>query len=147
MDQARNAEFQQVLELAGKLSPEDQEILVDLIGRRMVERRTTVIDRGVAATLQAVREGRGRYRSHEGSKDERPGEKTASERLEALRRTPEIVLRDGRPTAVILDLDENQELLERLEDLDDLAMLAEMREQPLEFRRLEDFLAEHRAGV
>jgi PHD/YefM family antitoxin component YafN of YafNO toxin-antitoxin module len=58
------------------------------------------------------------------------------------RRPPEIVLRDGRPAAVILDIDEYQEMLERLEDLEDLEMLRETREKPLQFRRLEDLLAE-----
>jgi PHD/YefM family antitoxin component YafN of YafNO toxin-antitoxin module len=47
------------------------------------------------------------------------------------RRSPEIVLRDGRPAAVILDIDEYQDMLERLEDLDDLEILREMREKPL----------------
>jgi len=55
----------------------------------------------------------------------------------------EIVLRDGKPTAVILDIDEYQEMLERLEDLEDLRELAEMRAKPLKFRKLEDFLEEY----
>jgi len=63
------------------------------------------------------------------------------------RRPPEIVLRDGRPAAVILDIDEYQDMLERLEDLDDLEMLREMREKPLKFRRLEEFLAEYQPDV
>ncbi|HDH96958.1 MAG TPA: hypothetical protein ENF73_04435 [Proteobacteria bacterium] len=56
------------------------------------------------------------------------------------RRTLEIVVRDGKPTAVIIDIDEYREMLERLEDLEDLKMLKEMREKPLKFRKLEDFL-------
>jgi len=63
------------------------------------------------------------------------------------RRPPEIVLRDGRPAAVILDIDEYQDMLERLEDLDDLEMLREMREKPLKFRKLEVFLAEYDPSV
>jgi PHD/YefM family antitoxin component YafN of YafNO toxin-antitoxin module len=63
------------------------------------------------------------------------------------RRSPEIVLRDGRPAAVILDIDEYQDMLERLEELDDLEMLRAMREKPLKFRSLEEFLAEYRPGV
>ena len=63
------------------------------------------------------------------------------------KRSPEIVLRDGQPAAVILDIDEYQEMLERLEDLDDLQMLKEMREKPLNFRKLEDFLAEYHPSV
>jgi len=34
-----------------------------------------------------------------------------------------------------------------LEDLDDLEMLKEMREKPLNFGRLEDFLAEYHPSV
>lgn len=63
------------------------------------------------------------------------------------RRPREVVLRDGRPAAVILDIDEYQDMLERLEDLDDLEMLREMREKPLKFRKLEEFLAEYHPRV
>lgn len=63
------------------------------------------------------------------------------------RKAPEIVLRKGKPSAVILDIDEYQEMLERLEDVEDLKMLQEMRKKPLKFRRLEDFLKEYHLGV
>jgi hypothetical protein len=48
----------------------------------------------------------------------------------------------GKPAAVILDIDVYQEMLERLEDVEDLKMLAEMRQKPLKFRNLENFLVE-----
>ena len=54
------------------------------------------------------------------------------------RKAPEIVVRDGKPAAVILDIDEYIEMLERLEDAEDLKMLQEMRKKPLRFRKLED---------
>jgi prevent-host-death family protein len=60
--------------------------------------------------------------------------------MKARRRSPEIIVKDGRPRAVILDIDEYQEMLERLEDIDDLKMLEEMRKKPLKFRKLEEFL-------
>lgn len=63
------------------------------------------------------------------------------------RRSPEIVIRDGRPAAVILDIDEYQDMLERLEDVDDLEMLKEMREEPLKFRKLAEFLTEYAPSV
>ena len=69
------------------------------------------------------------------------------EDMKAERKEPEIVLRDGRPVAVILDIDEYQEMLERLEDLEDLKMLEEMRKKPLEFKKLEDFLKEYHPSV
>lgn len=59
------------------------------------------------------------------------------------RKGPEIVLRNGKPAAVILDIDEYREMLERLEDAEDLKALAEMRKRPLSFKRLEDFLKEY----
>ncbi len=43
------------------------------------------------------------------------------------RNAPEIVLKEGKPSAVILDIDEYREMLERLEDLEDLNMLKEIR--------------------
>ncbi len=63
------------------------------------------------------------------------------------RRPPEIVLRDGKPAAVILDIEEYQEMLERLEDVEDLRMLSEMRKQPLTFKRVQEFLAEYDPSV
>jgi PHD/YefM family antitoxin component YafN of YafNO toxin-antitoxin module len=65
----------------------------------------------------------------------------------AKRRTPEIVLKEGKPAAVILDIDEYRKMLERLEDLEDLNVLKEMRKKPLKFRRLEDFLKEYHPSV
>lgn len=57
------------------------------------------------------------------------------------RKTPELVLRPGRPAAVILDINEYQKMLERPEDLEDLKTLKTMRSMPLAFKRLEDFLS------
>ena len=62
-------------------------------------------------------------------------------------KAPEIVLREGKPTAVILDINEYQEMLERLEDAEDLKMLEDMRKTPLKFRSLDDFLKEYNPGV
>lgn len=62
-------------------------------------------------------------------------------------RAPEIVLRNGKPAAVILDLRKYQEMLERLEDVDDLKALKAMRKRPMKFRRLEEFLKEYTPGV
>ncbi len=68
-------------------------------------------------------------------------------RGKAKRKAPEIVLREGKPAAVILDIDEYQEMLERLEDVEDLRMLEEIRKKPLKFKKLEDFLKEYQPGV
>jgi PHD/YefM family antitoxin component YafN of YafNO toxin-antitoxin module len=63
------------------------------------------------------------------------------------KKTPEIVLRDGKPAAVILDIESYQEMLERLEDVEDLKILTEQREKSLKFKKLEDFLEEYQPGV
>lgn len=62
-------------------------------------------------------------------------------------KTPEIVLRNGKPAAVIVPIEDYRAMLERLEDAKDLKALSEMRKKPLRFRRLEDFLREYKPGV
>jgi len=52
----------------------------------------------------------------------------------------EFVLRAGKPSAVILPIEKYRQMLERLEDAEDLKALRAMRQRPLRFRRLEDFL-------
>jgi len=60
---------------------------------------------------------------------------------------PEFVFREGKPRAVILDIEEYQDMLERLEDLEDLKMLERMRKESLTFRRLDEFLKEYSPSV
>jgi PHD/YefM family antitoxin component YafN of YafNO toxin-antitoxin module len=68
-------------------------------------------------------------------------------RAKTKRKRPEIILREGKPRAVILDIDDYQEMLERLEDLEDLKMLEQMRKKPLSFRTLDEFLKENSTRV
>jgi hypothetical protein len=68
-------------------------------------------------------------------------------RRRAKGKTPDIVIREGKPVAVILDIDEYQELLERLEDQQDLKLLQEMWKRPLNFRTVDDFLKESSSSV
>lgn len=68
-------------------------------------------------------------------------------RSRARKKVPDIVIRDGKAAAVVLDIDQYRDLLERLEDLEDLRILQRMRKRPLKFRKLEDFLKEYRPGV
>jgi len=65
----------------------------------------------------------------------------------AKRKVPEIVLREGKPSAVIIDIDEYREMLERLEDFEDLNKLKEIRKRPLKFKKLEEFLKEYQPSV
>ena len=60
---------------------------------------------------------------------------------------PEIILRGGKPVAVILDIEEYKEILERLEDVEDLKELETMRRKPLKFKPLAQFLAEYSPDV
>jgi len=63
------------------------------------------------------------------------------------KRKPEIIIRDGKPAAVILDIEEYREMLERLEDVQDIKMLERMRARKLSFRKLDDFLKSRRKSV
>lgn len=67
--------------------------------------------------------------------------------MKAKAKTPEIVLRNGKPAAVIVPIQDYREMLERLDGVKDLKALSEMRKKPLRFRRLEDFLREYKPGV
>ena len=67
--------------------------------------------------------------------------------MKTKRKSPEIIVRNGKPSAVILEIDEYQEMLERLDDAEDLRDLAEIRKKPLKFKKLEDFLKEYKPGV
>jgi PHD/YefM family antitoxin component YafN of YafNO toxin-antitoxin module len=63
------------------------------------------------------------------------------------RKEPDFVMRGGKPVAVIIDIDEYREILDRLEDLEDIKELEEMRKKPLKFKDLDDFLKEHNPSV
>ena len=64
-----------------------------------------------------------------------------------MKRNPQIVVRNGKPTAVILDIRDYEKLLERLEDAHDLRRLRSMRKGKLKFRPLGAVLAGLKAGV
>lgn len=67
--------------------------------------------------------------------------------MKAKRKTPEYVVQNGKPTAVIVPIEEYRDMLERLEDVEDLKTLRFMRRSPLKLRRLEDFLKERAPRV
>lgn len=74
--------------------------------------------------------------------------KTSKTQAARSRRNPlQVVVKGGEPSAVILDIEEYRELLERLDDAEDLKVLERMRKGPLRFRRLDEFLAEHSVRV
>lgn len=51
-------------------------------------------------------------------------------------------MRNGKPVSVILPLKDYQELVERAEDVADAAWLKKARKKTLQYRALEDYLAE-----
>jgi hypothetical protein len=53
--------FEQALEMIEQLSAKDQENLIEIVQRRLIEQRRAEIARNSGATLQAFREGRARY--------------------------------------------------------------------------------------
>ena len=55
-----------------------------------------------------------------------------------LSKEPELIARNGKPTAVILPIKEYEALLERAEDA---RWLRERRKKPMTFRTLDEFLA------
>ena len=68
-------------------------------------------------------------------------------KMKAKRKSPEVIVQDGKPTAVIVPIEEYRTMLERLEDASDLKALATLRKKTLKFRRLDDFLKEYTPSV
>ncbi len=64
-------------------------------------------------------------------------------RVKTADEAPEVVLREGKPVAVILEIDRYQAMLERLEEIDDLEALKRARLETNTFRSLDDFLEEY----
>jgi hypothetical protein len=62
--------------------------------------------------------------------------------MKAPLREPEIITRNGKPISVILPIKAYREMLERLEDAEDAAWLKKARRKPLQYRPLEDVLAD-----
>ena len=55
---------------------------------------------------------------------------------------PDIVIRNGKPVSVILPIKRYQEIMERLEDVNDVAWLKKARRGKLQYRPLDDVLAD-----
>jgi hypothetical protein len=63
MSPTRISPLQKALEIVEALPPEDQETLVDVIRRRLIELRRTEIAANAEATLKAIREGKAQFGS------------------------------------------------------------------------------------
>lgn len=55
---------------------------------------------------------------------------------------PEIISRKGKPVAVILPIKAYREIIERLDDAEDIAYLRKARRRPMQYRALDDVLAD-----
>jgi PHD/YefM family antitoxin component YafN of YafNO toxin-antitoxin module len=55
---------------------------------------------------------------------------------------PEIISRKGKPVAVILPIKMYREMIERLDDAEDVAYLRKARRKPMQYRPLDDVLAD-----
>jgi hypothetical protein len=60
----------------------------------------------------------------------------------AFKNEPEMVLKNGKLSAVIINIKDYQELLERAEDAEDTRYLNALRKKQPQYRTLSDFLAE-----
>ncbi|MFU8771030.1 MAG: hypothetical protein ACNA8H_01285 [Anaerolineales bacterium] len=55
------SQFQQAIEVVESLSADDQLLLIDVIKRRLIEKRRTEIAQAAADTVLAVREDRAKF--------------------------------------------------------------------------------------
>jgi hypothetical protein len=55
------SQFQQAIEVVESLSADDQLLLIDVIKRRLIEKRRTEIAQAAADTVLAVHEGRAKF--------------------------------------------------------------------------------------
>ncbi|PZC47110.1 MAG: Antitoxin component YafN of the YafNO toxin-antitoxin module, PHD/YefM family [Chloroflexi bacterium] len=67
--------------------------------------------------------------------------------VDARKRPLQVIVENGEPAAVVVPIDEYEEMIERLEDAEDIEELARLRAGPRSSRKLEEFLAEYSPGV
>jgi prevent-host-death family protein len=60
---------------------------------------------------------------------------------------PQLIMKNGKPNAVIIDIKDYRKMLERLEDKDDLDDLRKIRASSPRYRRFDDFLAERTNAI
>jgi PHD/YefM family antitoxin component YafN of YafNO toxin-antitoxin module len=56
---------------------------------------------------------------------------------------PQVIMKNGEPEAVIINIKDYRRLLERLEDREDIADLEKIRKGSLHVRKFSDFLMEN----
>ena len=63
--------------------------------------------------------------------------------MQIQKKHPQLVYEENTPVAVIIEINEYREMLDRLEDKEDLEMINTMKKKDLQFRKLDDFLSEY----
>ncbi len=66
--------IQQVLEEIEKLGPQDQQVVIEIVRQRLVERRRAEIAQNARAAVQAFRDGRAQYGTVEDLRRDLTGE-------------------------------------------------------------------------
>jgi TRAP-type C4-dicarboxylate transport system substrate-binding protein len=61
MTMTQTSPFEAALDVIDRLPPDDQEAIIEIVRKRMTERRRREIADNAQATLQAFREGRASY--------------------------------------------------------------------------------------
>jgi prevent-host-death family protein len=61
-----------------------------------------------------------------------------------IKKKPQLIMKNGKPDAVIINIKDYYNMLDRLDDKEDLADLERMRKGHLKFRKLDDFLSEYK---
>jgi len=63
----------------------------------------------------------------------------------ARRMTPAVLLKDGKPAFVVLDIRDYREILDKLDDLEDIQFVDRLNKRPRKTRPFEEYLAEREA--
>jgi len=64
-----------------------------------------------------------------------------------IHKKPYLVYRDDKQVAVIMDINDYNEILERLDDEEDIEYLRTVREKPPQYRSFNEYLSEHSKNV
>ena len=67
--------------------------------------------------------------------------------IRAKKRPLRLIVEDGKPSAVVVPIDEYQEMFECLKDAEDVPEIARLRKEPLTFQTLDEYLEDRASGV
>ena len=67
--------------------------------------------------------------------------------MATLLKESQVILKNGKPSAVIIDFKKFLNLLDLIEDREDMKELEKLRKRSLKFRKFEDFLKGYSSNV